>query len=67
MSADQFQRIADLLSDIARTIAIIAIAQRMAEATTDDEKIWLSQSLGALMGEQRQDPRIGETGGRRMF
>jgi hypothetical protein len=59
MNSEQFQRIADLLSEIARTIAIIAVAGRMAEATTDEEKIYLSQSMTALMNDQ-QSPRIGE-------
>jgi hypothetical protein len=59
MSPEHFQLVADVLSDIAKTLAIIAIAQRMAEATTDDEKVYLSQSLGALMGEHLRSPRIG--------
>jgi hypothetical protein len=74
MKSDQLNRIADLLSEIARTIAIIAIAGRMSEATSDEEKIYLSQSLNTLMSDQ-QSPRIGGGGsgqspyggGQRMF
>jgi hypothetical protein len=72
MNAEHIQRIADLLSEIARTIALIVIAQRMAEATTEEEKIYLSQSMTALMNDQ-QSPRLGGAGsaqspyGQRMF
>lgn len=73
MNAEHLQRVVDLLLELSRTIGIIIIAQRMAEASSDEEKVYLSQSMTALMNEQR-NPRLGgggpsqsPYGGPRMF
>ena len=61
MNAEHLQRVVDLLLELSRTIGIIIIAQRMAEASSDEEKVYLSQSMTALMNEQR-NPRLGGAG-----
>ena len=50
ITAEHLHIVSDFLTELARTLAVIAIAQRLSEASTEDERIFLSQALSALIG-----------------
>ena len=49
MTPDQLEIVSNMLTEVARTLAVIAIAQRLADATSEEERIFLSQALSTLI------------------
>ena len=59
MKPEEFQRIAELLQDIAVTIAILAVCQRIVEAVTSEEKAYLYQCLALYLTGKQARSRFG--------
>lgn len=59
MTPDQLQIVANVLTDVARTLAVIAIAQRLSEACSDEEKMFLSRALSDLISNFQAGQRLG--------
>jgi hypothetical protein len=60
MTAEQLEIVSNLLTEVARTLAVVAIAQRLSEASTEEEKMFLSQALSALISNfQGLGQRLG--------
>jgi hypothetical protein len=58
MTPDQLEIISNMLSEVARTLAVVAIAQRLADASSEEERIFLSQALSALISNIYGGQRI---------
>jgi hypothetical protein len=59
MTAEQLQLVSDMLTEVARTLAIISIAQRLSEASSEHEKMFLSQALSNLISTFAVGKRLG--------
>jgi hypothetical protein len=58
MTSDKIQIISDMLTEVAKTLSIIAVAQCFIEAATSEERMFLSQALSNLVGNF-QGSRLG--------
>ena len=74
MNTLSLEKIAALLAEIAKTISVIAIAEKLAVATNDDEKYYLSMALAQMMNSNQLEERSygpnqpqGQFGQQRMF
>ena len=61
MTADQIQIVSNMLTEVARTLAIIAIAQQLADASSEQEKAFLSQALSNLVSSFTSGQRLGRS------
>ena len=57
-SPDQLQLVSNVLIEVARTLAIIAVAERLADAT-EHERVFLAQSLSMLINNFQQGHSLG--------
>ena len=64
MDCEQFRQLVDLLHEMANVIAIIALAQMMAEATTDEQKNCFAQTLAMFFGNRSPNPHFSGMGQR---
>ncbi len=49
MKSEYFEKLMGLLSDVTRSVNILTIAQKLTEASSDEERIYLSQALSHPM------------------
>jgi hypothetical protein len=49
MTPDQLEIVSNMLTEVAHVLAVVAIAQRLAEASSEEERIFLSQALSTLI------------------
>jgi len=61
MTAEQLQLIAEILSDVAKTLSIIAVANCISSATDPEERAILCQMLLNLINNCQTGPRVGTT------
>jgi hypothetical protein len=59
MTPQELQIVSDMLTDIARTIAVVATAQMLTNASSQEERIILSQTLQNLMSNFQGNQRLG--------
>ena len=57
MNTLSLEKIAALLAEIAKTISVIAIAEKLAVATDENEKYYLSMALAQMMSNGQADQR----------
>jgi hypothetical protein len=57
VNAQSLEKIAELLVALAKTISVIAIAEKLAVATSDDEKCYLSMALAQMMNSNQLEQR----------
>ncbi len=58
MTPDQLEILSNMLTEVAHTLAVIALAQRLSEATSEEERIFLSQALSGLISNIYGSQRI---------
>jgi hypothetical protein len=59
MTPQELQIVSDMLTEIARTIAVVATAQMLTNASSQEERIILSQTLQNLMSNFQGNQRLG--------
>jgi hypothetical protein len=59
MTAEDLQIISDMLTEIARTISVVATAQMLTNATSPEERVILSQALLNLISNFQGNQRLG--------
>jgi hypothetical protein len=61
MNGDTLEKISNLLVDIFKMVSILTIAQKLTEALSEEERVYLSQALASAMSSDGT-PRFSPPG-----